>query len=111
MDTPASLLERLKQPADQNAWARFVELYTPLLYYWARRAGLQEADAADLVQEVLGLLFQKLPEFAYDPGRSFRNWLRTVTLNKLRERRRRGSPISGHASALENVPAADGLAA
>ena len=46
METPASLLERLRRPADPEAWARFVALYTPLLYRWARRAGLQEADAA-----------------------------------------------------------------
>ena len=51
MDTPASLLERLRRPAEQQAWARFVDLYTPLLYYWARRTGCPEADAADLTQD------------------------------------------------------------
>jgi RNA polymerase sigma-70 factor (ECF subfamily) len=66
--TSATLLERLRQPADQEAWARFVRLYTPLPYYWARRVGLQEQDAADLVQEVFAVLFQKLPEFTYDRG-------------------------------------------
>jgi RNA polymerase sigma-70 factor (ECF subfamily) len=94
METPASLLERLWQPGDQAAWARFVELYTPLLYSWARRAGLREADAADLVQDVFTVLVRKLPEFRYDPGRSFRAWLRTVTLNKWRENRRRAVPVS-----------------
>jgi RNA polymerase sigma-70 factor (ECF subfamily) len=96
--TPASLLDRLRQPAGQEAWNRFVNLYTPLLYYWARRDGLQEPDAADVVQDVLLLLIRKLPEFNYDRGKSFRNWLRTVTLNKLRERRRRqgdAAPING----------------
>jgi RNA polymerase sigma-70 factor (ECF subfamily) len=56
MDTPASLLERLRQPADQAAWERLVELYAPLLFSWARRVGCREADAADLVQDVLTLL-------------------------------------------------------
>jgi RNA polymerase sigma-70 factor (ECF subfamily) len=70
-----------------------VDLYTPLLYHWARRAGLQEQDAADLVQDVLTLLVRKLPEFTYDRQRSFRSWLRTVTLNKLREKQRRPSPV------------------
>jgi RNA polymerase sigma-70 factor (ECF subfamily) len=93
MDTSASLLQRLRRPDDPAAWARFVQLYVPLLWYWARRTGLQEADAADLVQEVLILLYQKLPEFTYDGQRSFRNWLRTVTLNKWRESRRRRSPV------------------
>lgn len=87
--TPASLLERLRQPTDQASWAQFVKLYTPLVYYWARRAGLEDADAADLVQDVFTLLVEKLPQFRYDPQRSFRSWLRTVTLNKWRERRRR----------------------
>jgi RNA polymerase sigma-70 factor (ECF subfamily) len=87
--TSGSLLERLRQPADQESWPKFVKLYTPLIYYWARRTGLQEADAADLVQEVFAVLVKKLPEFTYAPGKSFRGWLRTVTLNKWRERERR----------------------
>jgi RNA polymerase sigma-70 factor, ECF subfamily len=89
MDTSASLLERLHQPAQEHAWARFVQLYTPLLFFWARRLGLQEPDAADLVQDVFALLVRKLPEFTYDRHRSFRAWLRTVTLNSWRNRRRR----------------------
>jgi RNA polymerase sigma-70 factor (ECF subfamily) len=106
METPASLLERLRQPDSQQAWARFVELYTPLLYSWARRAGLQEPDAADLVQDVFTLLVRKLPEFRYDRDRSFRAWLRTVTLNKWREGRRRAAvaPAAGGV-ALDDVAA------
>ena len=112
MNTPASLLKRLRRPTDPAAWARFVELYTPLLYAWARRAGLQQADAADLVQDVLALLFQKLPEFAYDRRRSFRNWLYTVTLNKLRENRRRRGPVAvGDGTALADVAGPDELGA
>ena len=90
MDTTSvSLLERLREPAQQDAWGRFVDLYTPLIYYWARRVGLAQEEAADLVQDVLTVLVQKLPEFRYDPGKSFRGWLRMVTLNKWRENRRR----------------------
>jgi RNA polymerase sigma-70 factor (ECF subfamily) len=90
MDTTNfSLLERLKLPVDQKAWSRFVDLYTPLIYTWARQVGLQEADAVDLVQEVFALLVQKMPEFTYDRKRSFRAWLHTVTLNKWRDRCRR----------------------
>jgi RNA polymerase sigma-70 factor (ECF subfamily) len=89
MDTPASLLERLRQPNQQSSWTRFVRLYTPLLFHWARRLGLRDADAADLVQDVLTLLVRKLPEFTYDRNKSFRAWLRTVTLNCWRNRCRR----------------------
>jgi RNA polymerase sigma-70 factor (ECF subfamily) len=92
--TSASLLERLRRPTDEAAWARFVQLYTPLLYYWARHLGLQPSDAADLVQDVLTTLVQKLPELVYDQHQSFRSWLRTLTLNRWRNnRRRRAVPV------------------
>jgi RNA polymerase sigma-70 factor (ECF subfamily) len=88
--TPASLLEQICQPDDKRltaaAWERFVNLYTPLLYYWARRAGLQDSDAADLVQDVFAMLVRKLPDFSYDPGRKFRSWLRMIIMNKWRDR-------------------------
>ena len=87
--TSESLLVRLQSSASEEAWTRFSDLYTPLIFYWARRNGLNSHDAADLVQEVMALVFQKLPEFQYDSRRSFRSWLRTVTLNKHRERLRR----------------------
>ena len=94
--TPPSLLEQLRQPNDQQAWQRFVDLYTPLLFYSARRVGLQDSDAADLVQEVFALLVRKLPEFAYDQDKGFRNWLRTVLMNKWREIGRRNAlPTAG----------------
>jgi hypothetical protein len=47
--TPTSLLERLSQPVEPQAWDRFVSLYTPLIYAWGRHVGLQDQDAADLV--------------------------------------------------------------
>lgn len=104
--TSLTLLERLQSPGDEEAWARFARLYTPLLYYWCRRSGLQEQDAADLVQEVFVLLVRKLPDFRYDRERSFRNWLRTVTLNKWRESQRRRAAEPGPAGAdVNEVPA------
>jgi RNA polymerase sigma-70 factor (ECF subfamily) len=87
--TPLSLLERVRNPGDNQAWGRFVEMYTPLLYYWARRTGLQESDAADLIQDVFAVLVSKLPAFVYDRSRSFRGWLRTILHNKWRDRERR----------------------
>ncbi len=106
--TPVSLLERLRAPSG-DAWEEFVRLYTPLLFAWATRAGLQEADAADLVQEVLVLLVARLPEFRYDPSRSFRGWLRTVTLNKLRERGRRAALPLARDGAVADVAAPNDL--
>jgi RNA polymerase sigma-70 factor (ECF subfamily) len=92
--TSASLLQRLRQSAPADAWVRFVKLYTPLLFYWTRRLGLSHQDAADLVQEVFTVLVQKLPEFRYDRQSSFRNWLRTILLNRWRDRGRRRVPAT-----------------
>src|SRR5262245_51291833 len=93
--TPSSLFARLREPANQEAWARFVRLYTPLLYAWANRAGVHRSETDDLVQEVFAVLVQKLPAFEYDRAKTFRGWLRTVALNKWRERKRRGTIAAG----------------
>jgi len=112
--TPRTLLEQLKQPRQAAAWDRFVDLYTPLLYYWARRLGLRAEEARDLVQDVFLILVRELPEFTYDRHKSFRNWLRTIAHNKWRERLRRESrrPVSVSHGALEEpiAPEADSFA-
>jgi RNA polymerase sigma-70 factor (ECF subfamily) len=99
-----SLIERLRQPQDVEAWDWFVRLYTPLLYAWARSTGRQAADAADLVQEVLALLVRKLPTFRYDQDGSFRGWLRTVLRNKHREMLRRRHPPAAEGDVLDDLP-------
>jgi RNA polymerase sigma-70 factor, ECF subfamily len=110
--TSVSLLQRLRQPGEQQeCWQRFVQLYTPFLFHWARKLGLSAEDAADLVQEVLVLLVQKLPEFNYDRERSFRGWLRTVMLNKWRDSRRLRRVPLAEQSAAGFVDAADDDAA
>jgi RNA polymerase sigma-70 factor, ECF subfamily len=108
--TPVSLLKRLREANQPEDWKRFVELYTPVLYYWATRLGLQQADAADLVQDVLVICCQKLPEFTYDRQKSFRGWLRTVLVNKHREmlRRRRETTLPPDAAPLEDLAAPAG---
>jgi RNA polymerase sigma-70 factor, ECF subfamily len=107
--TPASLLERLRRPDAVDAWGLFAELYTPLLFSWARRAGLQEADAADLVQEVFTSLVRKLPAFRYETDGSFRGWLRTVLRNKWSELNRAWSPPLQAGAPVEELadPASD----
>jgi RNA polymerase sigma-70 factor (ECF subfamily) len=77
-----------------------------LLYDWAKRAKLQDQDAADLIQEVFSSLLEKLQNFRYDRDGSFRGWLRTVLLNKWREnqRRRVPQPVSGQDTLLVDLP-------
>jgi RNA polymerase sigma-70 factor, ECF subfamily len=86
--TPASLLVRLRQSPEQGAWEQFVDMYTPLLFAWTARLGLNGHDAADMVQDVFTVLVQKLPTFEYDADRSFRAWLKTVLVNHWRKRQR-----------------------
>jgi len=106
--TSVSLLERLRQPDQPQAWARFVELYTPLLLYWARQRGLQPEDAADLVQEVFLVLLKKLPAFTYDRRKSFRSWLRVVARNKWLDRQRlKGAALAGRQACLSDVASSD----
>ena len=109
--TPISLLERLRGPFEPEAWDRFVSLYSPLIWVWGRRVGLQEHDAADLTQEVFLKLLQVLPTFTYDAHKGFRRWLRTITLNAWRDRhKRRGDrPLPGDEAALAAVAAPNDL--
>lgn len=111
--TPVSLLERLRQPFDPEAWERFVALYAPLLHSWACSLGLQAQDAADLVQEVFVTLIKVLPTFTYDRQGSFRRWLQTVTLNCWRNSRRRWDAQRGRieGAPLDDLVGPDELAA
>src|SRR4051812_33511277 len=101
LSTSPTLLDRLRQPADQAAWERFVRLYTPLLLTVARRQGFQDADAADLVQEVFAKLVRALPTYQRGDGQTFRGWISAVTRNQGRDFRRR--------KATRDLPNGDGL--
>ena len=83
--TRASLLARIRDLSDTQAWGQFVESYAPVVLGYALRQGLQEADADDLAQEVFRAVARAAPELRYDPARGrFRAWLFTITRNKLR---------------------------
>jgi len=96
--TPPSLLERLARTPEQAAWGKFIDMYTPLLFAWGRRLGLSEHDAADLVQDLLTVLVEKLPTFQYDATKSFRAWLKTILLNRWRnlQRKRANENLTGN---------------
>ena len=106
--TRASLLIRIQDPQDADAWRQFFDLYAPVVYGFARRRGLQDADAADLMQDVLRSVVTTANRLNYDPAKgSFRGWLYTVTRNKIfnfldkQRKQARGSGDSGAQQRLE----------
>jgi RNA polymerase sigma-70 factor (ECF subfamily) len=109
--TRASLLARLRDGGDAEAWREFVRLYAPVVYGFGRKRGLQDADAADLMQEVLRSVARAAGQLEYDPRRgTFRGWLYTVTRNKIfnfldgRRRQVAGTGDSGNQQRLEEQP-------
>ena len=83
-DTSASLLLRIRDCRDEGAWATFVAVYAPLVRRYCIRKGLQDADAADVTQEVFVRVAKAIRAFEYAPelGR-FRSWVGTITANEI----------------------------
>jgi RNA polymerase sigma-70 factor (ECF subfamily) len=109
--TRPSLLVRLRDAHDHEAWADFVRLYAPAVYRFARRKGLQDADAADLTQEVLRGVAGSIGRLDFDPRQGmFRSWLFTLAHRRLcdwltsRQRREQGSGDSATMQMLHDQP-------
>ncbi len=109
--TRPSLLVRLRDANDHEAWADFVRLYAAAIYRFARRKGLQDADAADVTQEVLRGVAGSIGRLDFDPRQGmFRGWLFTLAHRRLcdwlasRQRRERGSGDSATLQFLHDQP-------
>ncbi|MFN3193977.1 MAG: RNA polymerase sigma factor [Aureliella sp.] len=84
-ETQPSLLVRLRDQRDGESWSRFVEIYAPVIYGFLLQKGIQDADAADLTQDVMASVASSIHSFEYQPNRGrFRGWLFTVVQNRLR---------------------------
>jgi RNA polymerase sigma factor (sigma-70 family) len=83
--TSQSLLQRLNDRADAQAWQRLLSVYEPWLRSWLVRQDLQPADVEDVLQDVLVVVSQELRRFVHNgqPG-AFRSWLRTILTNRVR---------------------------
>ena len=114
LPTRASLLSRLRNLSDSDSWSAFFETYWRLLYNVARKSGLTDADAQDVVQETVIAVARKIPGFHYDPAKgSFKQWLLLITRRRILDQLRRvyrslpaaeGRPAE-LAGRLENLPA------
>ena len=110
-NTRPSLLVRLRAPDDEQAWAEFLEVYEPLVYRFARRKGLQDADAREVSQEVFLAVASAIDRWNPDsPRGKFRSWLfriaRNLTINFLAKHRRHSLATGGSDAKqlLEQVP-------
>lgn len=102
--TSLSMLDRARA-GDPLAWQRFVQLYSPLIYTWARRAGLSDHDAAEATQEVWRSVSANLARFVRpDEGGGLRAWLWAITRNKVRDHFRDAGPRAvGGSEALASL--------
>jgi RNA polymerase sigma factor (sigma-70 family) len=105
--TRPSLLVGLRDAENKEAWADFVRIYSRIIYGFCVQRGLQEADAADVTQEVLKTVARTIQRFEYDPSRGkFRSWLMTVTRSKFNNflgSKQRRNEVSGGTSLLQRL--------
>ena len=90
LPTRSSLLTRLRDAGDDTSWRTFFETYWRLIYNVARKSGLSDPDAQDVVQETVIAVARRMPEFRYDPIRgSFKQWLLLITRRRIQDHLRR----------------------
>ena len=105
--TRNSLILRLKEPADAEAWFQFCEIYQPLILRIAKSRGLQTADASDLAQDVFIRVAKSVRRWEPDPNKgSFRCWIGTIARNLTIDfmRRQKRQPVSANDPAMQNLP-------
>src|SRR5258708_35283154 len=97
LPTRQSLLSRLRDWQDEAGWREFFNTYWRLIYNVARKSGLADAEAQDVVQNTFIYLARRMPNFRYDASRgSFKSWLRVVTRSRISVHRRKaqaGQPL------------------
>jgi RNA polymerase sigma factor (sigma-70 family) len=114
LPTRISLLHRLKEWEDQESWRDFFNTYWRLIYGAAVKAGLNDAEAQDVVQDTVIAVAKKIDDFKYDPALdSFKGWLlyltrKRVALHYRKRERDRGGPARGGnvlaVDELERIP-------
>lgn len=104
--TSISLLERIRQETDADAWKRFVLIYTPWVDWVLRQSAVSVNDVDDLRQDVLAVVFREIGKFQHNGQTgAFRRWLKNVVLNRLRSHWRKRRNSERHNETIENLDA------
>ncbi len=104
--TSASLLDRVRASPTADSWQHLVGIYEPLIRGWLRQRVLPEQDVDDITQEVMAVVVRRLREFQHNgPVGAFRNWLKTITINCLRDHWKRGKhrPLATGQSSVQDI--------
>ncbi len=103
--TRHSLVSRLREFEDSDAWQRFFDTYAGVILACARNAGLSPTESDEALQETLVSVAKEMPDFRYDPAKgSFKGWLFKITRRRIADQFRRRVREAGQASAsLEQV--------
>jgi RNA polymerase sigma factor (sigma-70 family) len=97
--TRTTLLQRLKNWQDQSSWQDFFDTYWKLIYSGALKAGLNEAEAQEVVQETMISVAKHMPTFEYDRAiGSFKAWLLTMTRWRITDQLRKRRRLAAHDS-------------
>ena len=105
LTTRATLLMRVRDPADERAWREFHRLYASLLYHYARGRGLSHDDAEEIRDECFTVLTRTIPKFQYDRSRGrFKGWLQCVVDSKIADLRRKRRPQRADTQQIADVP-------
>jgi RNA polymerase sigma factor (sigma-70 family) len=104
--TRATLIQRLKNWQDHSSWQDFFDTYWKLIYNVARKGGLTEVEAQDVVQDTMLSVAKHMPSFKYDPSvGSFKAWLLNLTRWRMTDQLRKRGPISAYPRSLEETDA------
>lgn len=112
--THETLIGRLQANCNGAAWEIFVEIYSPLIYRFCRRRGVQDADSLDVTQNVFVAVRRGINGFTYDPERGkFRSWLGTITIREigryLQSLKRAGTPTEAATEGRAQVDESDAI--
>lgn len=102
--TRVTLLNRIKNPEDNASWGEFYSIYRNLIFGVAKKCGVTDQEAEDVVQETMAAVAKHIKDFQYDPAKSFKAWLLKITRSKIANQFRARLPIQ---SAQPSPPGAE----